>query len=236
MNDAEKMFLRICAILPEIKNYYMISPEEEDKINKLSIAVNDLGSSKRYLDGFVHSGTRQPFSLLKNKLDELKSNYDIVSEGINNFKAYVDSLKSTAEEAYKLISVYYYRMKLTEKAISDIGNDVIANNYHEKIEAVYDVLNDIHDQVQSKPINVEEVTNKIENLKKIANAMFEEIDALYRNQKLAETALVNLNEVRDEQDVNQTALQLEGSFNKGDFANVYTQATSIYKNRHVSNE
>lgn len=236
VNDVEKMFLRICALLPEVKQYYLIGDEETSKIDRLSVSVNNLGSSKRYLDGFVHSGTRQPFSLLKSKLDELEENYLVVNEGVTGFKQFVDSLKSTAEEAYNMISIYYRHIKDTENILLEIGNDAITNTYKEKIDAVYDVLNDIYDQVQSKPINVEEVTNKIENLKNLANVMFEEIESLYNSQQLAEENLVILNPDRVEQDINQAASGLEIAFDRGDFASVNSQAISIYKNRHTANE
>ena len=234
VNEVEKLFLRICAVLPEIKEFYMVSDLENDRINELSKDVDSLGSAKRYLDGFVHSGTRQPFSLLKTKLDELEENYKVVNEGVVNFKNYVDSLKSTAEEAYNLISVYYHRIKLTESLLDEIGNDSIRANYQEKIDAVYDVLNDIYDQIQSKPINVDEVSHKIENLKNLANAMFEEVESISRNQKAAETSIMLLNPERDEQDINQTVMGLELGFEKGEFSTVNSQATSIYKNRHTN--
>ena len=90
--------------------------------------------------------------------------------------------------------------------------------------------------MQRKPIHVQEVTNKIENLKNLANAMFEEIESLYKNQKDAETSLVILNADRSEQDINQVATALELAFDKGDFVSVNAQAVSIYKNRHAVNE
>ena len=51
VNNVEKVFLRICALLPEIKNIYIISPTEIEKIDSLGKSVDDLGNSKRYLDG-----------------------------------------------------------------------------------------------------------------------------------------------------------------------------------------
>lgn len=236
VNSVEKMFLRICALLPEIKEIYILSEVEEQKINELSKSVDDLGNSKRFLDGFVHSGTRQPFSLLKQKLDELEANYNIVNEGVNNFKKYIDSLKNTAEEAYNLISVYYYQVKEAEKMLDEINVEAYSSLYKEKIDAVYEVLNDIYSEVQSKPINVDEVNNKILNLKGMANAMFEDIDSKARSAKVAERSLMAINRDRDEQDVSQTANQLESAFYKGDFQNVYSQANSIFKNRHRENE
>ena len=236
VNEVEKMFLKICALFPEIKNLYIISESELEKIKELEKSISELGNAKRYLDGFVHSGTHQPFSLLKSKLDELEANYNIVNEGVINFKKYIDSLKNTAEEAYEMISQYYYRTKKTEQMLNDIGIDSLRESYREKIDAVYDVLNDINEQVQKQPINIEEISNKIENLRNIANQMFEDVENKSKSAKMAEKALVVLNNDRDEQDVNQVASQLESSFYKGDFQTVYSQANSLYKNRHSGNE
>lgn len=236
VNNVEKVFLRICALLPEIKNIYIISPTEIEKIDSLGKSVDDLGNSKRYLDGFVHSGTRQPYSLLKSKLDELEANFSIVNKGVTNFKMYIDSLKSTAEEAYNMISVYYYQVKEAERALDEVNIESFSSLYREKIEAVFEVLNDIYQGVQTKPIDVEDINNKITNLKNIANPMFEDIENKTRNAKVAERSLVILNRDRDEQDINHTVNQLEIGFQKGDFQSVYSQANSLYKNRHLDNE
>ena len=237
VNDVQKTFLKISSLLPQIQDIYLIGAEQTNKINELSKAVTDLGNSKRYLDGFVLSGTRQPYSLLKNQLDELKANYEVVAAGVEGFKNYLDSLKTTAEEAYKMIYVYYYRMKEIEKVLADIGIQELVDSYQEKIDAAYDVLNYIYDQIQSKPINVDEITNKIEQLKNISNALFEEIDNKSRYSVLAETAIMQLNSLRNEQDIAQSLDQLEASFYKGEFESVYNRAAALNRSQnHLANE
>ena len=220
-------------MLPNIEKIYLIGPEQKEKIKELSVAVTNLGNSKRFLDGFVLSGTRQPFSLLKNQLDELKANYEVVAAGIEDFKNYIESLKTTAEEAYKMIYVYYGRMKEMEKVLKDIGLEELRISYQEKIDAVYDVLNYLYEKIQSKPIDVEEVANKIEQLKNISNALFEEIDDKSRHCVLAENLMVLLNTMRNEQDVAQALDQLEGAFMKGEFESVYHQADSLFRSKNV---
>ena len=78
-------------------------------------------------------------------------------------------------------------------------------------------MNHHYDQIQNKPINVDEVSHKIENLKNLANSMFEEVESISRNQKAAENSIMLLNQERDEQDINQTVAALELSFEKGEF-------------------
>ena len=227
VNEIQKTFLKLSSMLPQIQKIYLISSDQMAKIDELSKAVTDLGNSKRYLDGFVLSGTRQPFSLLRTQLDELKNNYEVVAAGVNDFKNYIDSLKTTAEEAYKMIYIYYYRVKEIEKVLADIAIEEYASSFKEKIDAVYDVLNYLYDKLQTKPIDVDEVSNKIDQLKNISNAMFEEIDNAARTCSLAEVAIVRLNAYRNEQDVAQTISQGEIAFFKGDFENAYKQTSSL---------
>ena len=214
--------------------------EEKNRLTMLIDLINQRLSyvEKRCNNHYALTGESidVPMVVGSNKLDELEANYSIVYKGVTDFENYIDSLKNTAEEAYNLISVYYYQVKEAEKTLEEIDIESLSSLYKEKIEAVYEVLNDIHKEVQSKPINVEEVNNKIVNLKNVANAMFEDIDNKARLAKLAERTLVALNSDRDEQDVNQTVKQFESGFYKGEFQSVYSQANSLYKNRHSDNE
>ena len=235
VKEVQNTFLQIKSKLDKIKEIYLIGPEQEAKIQELSVAVNNLGNSKRYLDSFVLSGTRQPYSLLKKQLDELKANYEIVAAGVEEFKNYIDSLKTTAEEAYRMIYVYYGRIKEMEKVLADIGIEELTLSYKEKVDAVYDVLNYIYEKINTSPIDVETIASKIDQLKNISNALFEEIDDKSRHCALAENLIVKLNAYYKEQDVVQALDQFEGAFMKGEFESVYYQADALYHGKHASN-
>ena len=232
VNEIEKVFIKLCASLPQVKQVFKID-EQLNQINQLSVQVGNLTNSKRFLEGFVYSGIKQPYSLLKKQLDELVDDYDLVSSSVNTFKNYIDSLKSTAEEAYKMVFVYYERVKKIENILQTIDVEDFTNLYKDKIEAVYDVLNDTHKQLNTQPIDVAEVTNKIEQLKNIANAMFEEIDEKVRECAVSEATLVKLNNFRNEQDIDQTLKTLESAFFKGDFTAVKTQSAAIYQSKEA---
>ncbi|MCQ2802496.1 MAG: septation ring formation regulator EzrA [Bacilli bacterium] len=223
VNETEKLFVKLSSLLPQVKGYYAISDDELTKIDQLSVSVGNLTNAKRFLEGFVYSGIKQPYSLLKKQLDELQINYEDVQKGVMEFKDFIDSLKTIAENAYQMIFIYFNRAKEIERALSQIGVKSLTESYQEKINAVYDVLNDIYEQIQLKPIHIDEVSNKIEQLKNIANAMFEEIDEKMRNANICEKELVKLNSSRSEQDVNQRVKTLETAFNNGEFANVLNQ-------------
>ena len=232
--NLEKEFLKICSLLPEVEKIYKIGDEQHAQINELKQSMNNLGSSKRTLDNYIHSGTKQPYSILRKKLDELQQDYDVAEKGINDFKTYIDSLRTSCEEAYTLIFVYYYRCKQAEATLREIGIDAFAEQYHDSIEACYELLNEIDQTLKVQPIDVPFVNAKVEELKNIANHFFDDVEDKYREQQLAESAIVYANRDRNHQtDVHQQLCVLEQSFFAGEFMKTYHDANAIYKRMHA---
>ena len=235
VNNVQKVFLKITTMLPNIESIYIIGAEQKSKFEELNKAIDALGKAKRYLDGFVMSGIKQPYSLLKGQLDELKSNYELVNEGVTEFKNYIDCLKTNAEETYKMIYVYFHRMKEVEKVLRDINMPKLFDSFQDKFDAVYEILNYIYDKIRTRPIDVDDVTNKIEQMKKFASAIFEEVDKASRLCSLSEKQVVLLNQYRDEQDISQNLSQIEISFFNGDFVNAYEESAALLKSKVAEN-
>ena len=232
--ELEKSFLKVCSILPEVKSVYKIGEEQEKDIANLKEMMEKVGDHKRSLDNYVHSNTRQPFSILKNKLDELSDTYDKAYAGMLAFKVYLDSIKTSSEEAYGLVFVYFYRCKQIQGLLREINIEDLNSYYTPKIEATYETINTIDILIKKKPIDVMEVNEKVEDLKTNANKLFDEIEEKYRQMQLAESAVVYANRDRQQQnDVDQQLNVLETQFFQGDFEKVYNEATNIYRRNHV---
>lgn len=232
--ELQKSYLKLCAVLPEVRKIYSIDEAQEIELENLKTVMNALDTSKRSLDGFVHSSTKQPYSTLKSKLDDLSSNYDMAYSGILNFKTYLDSLKRKSEEAYDLVFVYYYRAKNIEKILREMDVPEFSARYTEKINNCYNLLNDIDILIKIKPINVNGVNEKVEELKNLANQMFDEIEEKAREMQLAESAIVYANRDRNHQaDVHRRLNGLEKTFFEGDFETAYNDANGLYRTTHV---
>ena len=232
--ELEKVFLKICSLLPDVYKTYVVTDEKKETVEQLKQTMNNLGTVKQSLDNYVHSSLKQPFSSLKNKLDELSEQYEKAKEGIDNFKAYVDFLKSSSEEAYTLVFVYYYRLKQVESLLREIALPLFSEQYKARIEDCYDLLNEIDKAVKIQPIAVDEINEKVAALKSSANALFDEVENKFREMQLAESAVVYANRDRNHQDdVHQQLCQLEESFYHGEFVKVYHDANAIFKRMHV---
>ena len=230
----QKSYLKLCAIIPNVKSIYLIDEAQEKELENLKETMNNLDNSKRTLDGFVHSSTKQPYSTLKNKLDDLTKNYDIAYSGILNFRTYLDSLKKSSEEAYNLVFVYYYRAKNIEMILRDMDVPAFSVNYQSRISQCYNLLNEIDKFIKVRPIDVAFINEKVEELKSLANNMFDEIENKAREMQLAESAIVYANRDRSHQaEVNRRLKGLEKTFFEGDFETVYHDANGIYRTMHV---
>ena len=232
--ELEKIFLKICSLLPEIYKTYVVTDDKKEQVEQLKQTMNALGTVKQSLDNYVHSSLKQPFSSLKNKLDELSEHYEKAKEGIDNFKAYVDFLKSSSEEAYTLVFVYFYRLKQVESLLREIDLPLFSQQYKVRIEDCYDLLNEIDKAVKIQPIAVDEINEKVDILKSTANSLFDEVENKFREMQLAESAVVYANRDRNHQDdVHQQLCVLEESFYHGEFVKVYHDANAIFKRMHV---
>ena len=232
--ELEKVFLKICSLLPDIYKTYVVTDEKKETVEELKQTMNALGTVKQSLDNYVHSALKQPFSSLRGKLDELSDHYEKAKEGIDNFKAYVDFLKSSSEEAYTLVFVYYYRLKQVESVLREIALPLFTQQYKVRIEDCYDLLNEIDKAVKVQPIAVDEINEKVDMLKSTANALFDEVENKFREMQLAESAVVYANRDRNHQDdVHQQLCALEDFFYHGEFVKVYHDANAIFKRMHV---
>ena len=230
----EKQYVKICAILPEIRNIYVVTEQHEANIVTLNEYINKMGGSKRSLDNFVNSGTPQPYSVLKTKLDELQQDYDTASMAMNDFRAYIDGLKTSSEEAYTLVFAYYYRTKQIEATLRSLDVEEFSNRFTDEIENCYSLLNQIDGALKVKPIDVESINQMVEQLKKTANVFFADVDNGVKEAQLAESAIVFANRDREHQmDLHHRLNMLENQFYNGDFVKVYHDARELFRHTHV---
>ena len=98
-NSIDKKYIRLCNSLPEVKKIYVISEEENAKIGAIKVLVNKAGATKRSLDTFIHSVTKQPYTILVEKMNLLNDESNSTSQAIDDFDRYLLSLKNDSEVA-----------------------------------------------------------------------------------------------------------------------------------------
>ncbi|MCD8209809.1 MAG: septation ring formation regulator EzrA [Coprobacillus sp.] len=234
VNELDSRFIKAVSLLPDIQQVYSIDEQELQKIEDLRGNINKVAAAKRDLDTTVHSSAPQPYSVLYHKLEQLQSDYDEASNGLDDFTTYLDSLKVTCENAYSLMFDYLYKAKEIEAEIRSLSLDDLFYTYVSNIDKCYDLINELNDILRMVPINVTLVNEKLKELQDLASSTFSEAQDLVHTAKLAESSIVYANRDRNQQnDVHTQLLIIEREFYSGAFALVYSNANKLYQSKHV---
>ncbi|MDY5669545.1 MAG: septation ring formation regulator EzrA [Bacilli bacterium] len=220
----ERRFIKLCNTIPEVQKIYVVNEVQQTNINNIHNSINRLGALKRSLDTYIHSATKQPYSMLVSKMRELKTASDEVIASMDDFMKYIASLKNDSEEAFKRIYEGFYKVKEIERTLRKIDIEKIDAKYHEVVEQYYDYLKEVNVLLKTKPINVEKINNDIVEMTKIENEYFGKglIGSTYNMMVLATNSIVYANRDRGNfADINDLINQAENMYYEGEFEQSY---------------
>ena len=220
----ERRFIKLCNTIPEVQKIYVVNEVQQTNINNIHNSINRLGALKRSLDTYIHSATKQPYSMLVSKMRELKTASDEVIASMDDFMKYIASLKNDSEEAFKHIYEGFYKVKDIERTLRKIDIEKIDAKYHEVVEQYYEYLKEVNVLLKTKPINVEKINNDIVEMTKIENEYFGKglIGSTYNMMVLATNSIVYANRDRGNfADINDLINQAENMYYEGEFEQSY---------------
>lgn len=220
----ERRFIKLCNTIPEVQKIYVVNEVQQTNINNIHNSINRLGALKRSLDTYIHSATKQPYSMLVSKMRELKTASDEVIASMDDFMKYIASLKNDSEEAFKHIYEGFYKVKDIERTLRKIDIEKIDAKYHEIVEQYYEYLKEVNVLLKTKPINVEKINNDIVEMTKIENEYFGKglIGSTYNMMVLATNSIVYANRDRGNfADINDLINQAENMYYDGEFEQSY---------------
>ena len=226
----EKKYIKLCNALPDVKKIYVITDDEQQKIDVIKNQINKAGATKRSLDTFIHSGTKQPYTLLVDKMHTLRDEADQATSAIDDFERYLVSLKDDSESALEAIGDYYAKIKTAEKSIRDIAIESVTNRYVPAIDELYKTIDEAYLTLNNLPIDVVKVDELTSKLKTTGDEVLHNVAHDYQQMLLAEASIVYAN--RDRQhlgEINTLLLQTEGLYFSGDFARSYEETVKALR-------
>ena len=232
VNTIEKRFIKLCNTIPEVDKIYVINDSHKALINSIQTNINKLGALKRSLDTFIHSATKQPYSLLVNKMKEIDDASKIVIDSLDDFDKYLLSLKVDSEKAYNILNIYYLKVRDAEKMLKDIDVENVTAKYQEKIDRFYELLEEVNKLLRFSPINVDKVNECVKELNEINVSLFDNgaIKQDYNVMVLAKSSILYANRDRHRlSDIDALIKQAEALYEKGDFENSYIAAGDALK-------
>lgn len=232
VNLIERNFIKLRNTIPEVSKYFNINEEHKTKINEIQSNINKVGALKRSLDTYIHSTTKQPYTLLLNKMNELSNASNTIISDIDEFNSYIASLKVDAETAYRTVFEFYTKVKNAEFQVRKMNNTKVSEKYNPKFDTLYELLNKIYQGLVTSPIDIDKVNNLQHEFFDVANAIVDDGDVAqdYNMMMLAENAILFANRHRYHlADIDNLVAQAETCFNNGEFEEAYKMSGNILK-------
>lgn len=233
--EIERSFIKLANRMPTIQNIYTMDNEKVQELEIIKNQIDQVSLIKRTLDTFIHSSTRQPYSLLVDKMHNLADKTIATKQLIDAYHTYLENLKTDAENAFTLINALFYKLKAAEKSVRDVGVNKYAEQFASSFDKCYSLISTINDLLHVQPIDLVAVNGTVAQLQNKAETLLNQIDKDYNLAILAENAIVYANVYRGTfTDVQTMLRQDELSFNDGGFEQAYIDAGNILK-RYRSN-
>ena len=232
VNLIERNFIKLRNTIPEVGKFFIINEDHKSKINNIQNNINKVGALKRSLDTFIHSATKQPYSILLNKMNELSAASKLIISDIEEYNSYIASLKSDAEKAYNVVFEAYDKVKTAEYQVIKMNVKKVSEKYQPQFDKLYEVLNNIYECLITNPIDIDKVNALLHDYFEIANVILDngEVSQDYNMMLLAESSILYANRHRYHlSDVDSQLSQAETYFQNGDFQNASIMASNILK-------
>ena len=226
----EKKYIRLSNGLPEVKSIYVISQKAQGQIDSIKNLINKAGATKRSLDTFIHSGTKQPYSILVDRMHVLRDETDAARNAIEDFERFLLSLKTDTESAAAIIDEYHDKLHQTEVALDKIDLEVVTKKYEEPIENCYAYIDEIFQVIHALPIDVDHVNDLVNKLQDEGTNTFDAVNSDLEQCGLADNAILYANRDRRHLgEVNDALKQTESYYFGGDFRRAYSETGAALK-------
>ncbi|MFA5235541.1 MAG: septation ring formation regulator EzrA [Bacilli bacterium] len=230
VNEIERSFIRLNSTLPQIKQYYVIGPQQAANIETIRQSISKINMTKRGLDTLVLSATKQPYSLQVGIIKNLQNETANAVAMIEEFNRYLASLKTKSDEAYQLVNVYYGKFKEGEHKVADLNIEAITSEIQPLFDDFYESLRIVHETLKVLPIDIEVIDAQVKHLKGDGETLLLRIEQEVKTALLAESAIVLANRDRHRlTDYHRVLSAAESSFEAGSFQQAYLEAGNLLK-------
>lgn len=228
--ELEREFSKLKRYLPEFKSIYVIDDKYLDQLTMIQSDIDRMGAIKRDLDTFIHSSTKQPYSILLKKMRDLQSEMKKITTTMSDFRTYLSSLKSNSEKSYREIRIWFKKLKEAEYIVRTINVQALSDTLELQFRQAYTYLDDLDEIIKTQPIDV----RKLERINSEASVLIDSLLAEVNTQEelsiRAEDAIVYANQIRTEFGIaKSTLIVAENSFNEADFGRASSEALGIIK-------
>lgn len=228
-----KKFLKTKRDTNSIKGVFLISEEKYNELGVLENQIHILNRIKMELDAYIHSATKQPYSILTNKMGELAEYGSEVEKRLNEYQTYILSLKNDVEYAYDKVNYYSIEITTLYNTIVGLNHKVLSVVYEDEYNSVCSLIQDANKCITTKPVDVKIVNEKCKNLINLSETLLENMRNSLKMYNMSQNIIVFTNQYRsDFSDVNEVLNRAQIHFESGEFELAIDSVSEVLQTVH----
>lgn len=233
IDEIGKKFLKAKRDTSTIKGVYLFDEKRYGELNVLETQIQILNRIKMELDAYMHSATKQPYSILTTKMGELAEFGAEVEEKLNDYQSYIVSLKNDSEYSYEKVNNYSLEITTIYNTLKGLNHKVLSVMYEDEFNYVCNMIQNINKSLKTKPINVEYVNNNCKDLTNVAEKLLLDMKNSLKMYNMAQNIIIFTNKYRSSfSTVNEVLTRAQVHFENGEFEFAIDSVSEVLQEVH----
>ena len=233
IDEINKKFLKVKRDTSTIKGVYLFDENRYTELGTLETQIHILNRIKMELDAYIHSATKQPYSILTNKMGELAEFGGEVEDKLNDYQNYILSLKNDSEYSYEKVNNYSLEITTIFNTLKGLNHKVLSTMYEDEYNYVCNIIQNINKSLKTKPINVEYVNENCKNLTNVAEKLLLDMKNSLKMYNMAQNIIIFTNKYRSSfSTVNEVLNRAQVHFENGEFEFAIDSVSEVLQEVH----
>ena len=233
IDEIGKKFLKAKRDTNNIKGVYLIDNERYEELSTLENQVHILNRIKMELDAYIHSATKQPYSILTAKMGELAEFGSEVEEKLNDYQNYIVSLKNDSEYSYEKVNSYSVEITTLYNNLKGLNHKVLSVVYEERYNYICSLIQNLDKCLKTQPIDVQSINGNIKKLINDAEQLLIDMKNSLKMYNMAQNIIVFTNKYRSSfSTVNEVLNRAKIHFENGEFEFAIDSVSEVLQEVH----
>ena len=223
-----KKIINIYNEIPNIRKIYKFDELHENISEQLQIKSGKLSEARRTVDVNIFTTSRQPYSLIIEKVKQLHEVNDEIAYFLNSFNSYVKSLKDDSTNAFNLVTREYsvLRSQLVVYNTLKLKDDEFKDNF----EYLYSILDSMVEIIKTKPVDVISLNRKLNEYKNLSSELYKNVNSRQEKKIQCEKYIDILNGIRsDFENVDANMIVAEDLYSKAQYNESFLILDKLYR-------
>ena len=156
-----------------------------------------------------------------------------MDDKLNQFIDFIESLGVTSQKTYDDVNKYSIALNTEKNRLRVINHEVLTNKYQKDIESSFLLIDEINKLLSVKPINVEILTSKLNNMMVNIDLVLKNIKDSISLHNMAQNIIVFTNRYRSSfTDVDQVLNQAQIHFENAEFEFAIDRVSEVLQDVH----